>query len=91
MKLVRGEASTLVSDPTFRRGHDDAWCGMPRLADGLLSQDEVRAYAAGYDFGIWCRDSRGERLRLVRGGVANSEAIAALIRCSLAGALGVPA
>ena len=90
MKLARGEAALIISDPLFRRGHDDAWSEREAAFEASWSADERRAYGAGFGFGAWCR-ARGDRLRLTRGGVADAETVAALIRCSCNGHLGVPA
>jgi hypothetical protein len=90
VKLARGEAALIISDPLFRRCHDEAWCDWEPVIESTWSADERRAYGAGFGFGTWCR-KRGERLRLTRGGVADAETVAALIRCSCNGHLGVPA
>lgn len=90
MRLARGEAALLISDPLFRQGHDDAWSDRLPGVEAAWSEDERRAYGAGFGFGAWCR-SRGDRLRLTRGGFADAETVAALIQCSQSGRLGVPA
>lgn len=90
MKLVRGEAALLISDPLFRQGHDDAWSDRSPGVEASWSGNERRAYGAGFGFGAWCR-ARGDRLRLTRGGFADAETVAALIRCSSTGHLAVPA
>lgn len=90
MKLARGEASQLLTDPLFRSGYLEALrCG-ERLISSAWSTDEVRAYIAGHGFGTWCW-THSFRPRLTRSGVADAEAAALLLRCSLSGALGVAA
>lgn len=85
--LARGEAANLIADPLFRLGHDTCRRGLDRSVQRDWEQAERRAYGLGYDFALWLQNEQQQMLPLSRGGIANAEAVAALICADQRGAL----
>ena len=71
-------ASTLLTDPLFREGYDAAWAGRDCDVQSHWEQGERQSYRQGYDFALSLQDSQQPRMTLSRGGLPNSEAVAAL-------------
>lgn len=71
-------AASLIEDPLFRLGHDQAWRGMYPNATSSWDEVERAAYLSGFAFAKWLRAQGETRKPFSRGGVANSE-VASLI------------
>lgn len=85
-------ASTLLTDPLFREGYDAAWAGRDCDVQAHWEQSERLSCRQGYDFALSLQDGGQPRMTLSRGGLPNSEAVAALLlTLSRGAALGVRA
>lgn len=83
MNLARGEAATIITDPAFRSGYRDAWSNW-KAAQNYHGESR-RAYDMGHAFAVWLREQGEPQRSIMRGGVASSEIVAALIHFSMCG------
>ena len=65
--IIKAEA--LISDPSFRRGYEDCWASR----EWRIGADHN--YHRGYNFALWMFEGAEEKLCLMRGGFANSDAV----------------